>query len=74
MPVVESSQTLSFLYNTSVSGGSQRLSFIVSSAIRFLFLDLICFVVENVLLHTYVFPNIECIFRAKSFSLGNILC
>jgi len=31
------------------------------------------FIVENVLSHTYVFPNIECIFRAKSFSLGNYL-
>jgi len=31
----------------------------VSSAIRFLFLDLTCFIVENVLSHTYVFPNIH---------------
>ena len=41
-------------------------------AIRFLFLDLISFIAENVLSHIYVFPNIECIFSAKSFSLGNL--
>jgi len=28
-------------------------------------------IVKDVLSHTYVFPNIECIFSAKSFSLGN---
>jgi len=37
--------------------------------------DLTCFIVENVrslLLHMYVFPNLERIFSAKSFSLGNL--
>jgi len=51
---------------------SQRLSSSVSSASRFLFSDLTCFIVENALSHTHVFPNIECIFSAKSFSLGNL--
>jgi len=37
-----------------------------------MFLDLTCFVVENALSHKYdVFPNIRCIFSAKSFCLGN---
>jgi len=30
-----------------------------SSAIRFLFSDLTCFIVENVLSHKYVLPNIN---------------
>jgi len=51
---------------------SRRLSSIVLSAIQFLFLDLTCFIVENVLSHTYVFPNIKCIFSAKSFTLENL--
>jgi len=51
---------------------SQRLSFSVLPAIGFLFLDSTCFIVENVLSHTYVLPNIECIFSAKSFSLRNL--
>jgi len=34
---------------------------------------LTCFIVENVRsLHVYVFPNLERIFSAKSFSLGNL--
>jgi len=37
-----------------------------------LFLDLIWFIVENVLSCTYVLRNIECIFSAKFFSLGNL--
>jgi len=49
---------------------SRRLSSSVSSAIRFPFLDLTYFIVETGLSHTHVFPNIECIFCAKSFSLG----
>jgi len=49
---------------------SGKLSSSVLSAILFLFLDLTCFIIENVLSHTYVFLNIECIFSAKSFSLG----
>jgi len=31
-----------------------------------------CFIVENVLSHTYVLPNVECIVNAKSFSLANL--
>jgi len=38
------------------------------------FFDLNCFIVENVLSHTYVFPNVQCIFSVKSFSLGNLSC
>jgi len=49
-----------------------RRSSSVSSAIRFVFLDLTCFMVENVLSHTYVHPNIDFIFRAKSFCLRNL--
>ena len=41
-------------------------------AIRLLSLDLTSCIVENVLSHTYVLPNIECMFSAKSFSLGNL--
>ena len=44
----------------------------VKFSIRFPFLDLTCYIVENVLSHTYVLPNIECVFSAKSFSLGNL--
>jgi len=51
---------------------SRRLWSGFSSAIRFLFLDLTCFMVENVLSRTYVLPNVERIFSAKSFSLGNL--
>jgi len=54
--------------NTSVSGASRKLSSSVLSAIRFLFLDLTCFIEENILEHKYVYPNI---FSAKFFSLGN---
>ena len=51
---------------------SRRQLFSVWFGIRFLFLDLTSFIVENVLSHTYVLPNIECIFSAKSFSMGNL--
>jgi len=51
---------------------SLSLSFSVSSAIRFVFLDLTCFIVENVLSQTCVHPNIDCIFKAKSFWLRNL--
>jgi len=72
MLVGEAFVTPSFLYQYhSVSAASRRLSFSVSSAIRFLFLDLTCFIVENMLSHTYVLRNIQCIFIAKSFSLRN---
>jgi len=37
-----------------------------------LFLDLTCFMAENALSDTYVFPSSECIFSAKSFSLRNV--
>jgi len=45
--------------NTHVDVASQRLSSSVSSAIQILFLDVTCFIVENVLSHTYVLPKIE---------------
>jgi len=38
---------------------SRRLSSRVLSAIRFLFSDVTNFMVENVLSHTYVLPNLE---------------
>jgi len=60
--------------NTSVSGSKWRISSGVSSAIRLLFLVLSCFIVENVLLHTYVFQNIECNFSAKYFRMRNLSC
>ena len=41
-------------------------------AIRFLFIDLTSYIVENVLSHTYVLQNIEWIFSVKFFSLGNL--
>jgi len=45
------------------------------SAIRFMFLDLTCFVHSrkySLLSHMYVLLNAECIFLAKSFRLGNL--
>jgi len=53
MPVIEASLTLWSFISTSVGEGSQRLSSSVSTAIRFLFLYLNCFIVENVLSQTY---------------------
>jgi len=50
----------------------RRLSPSVLCTIRFLFLDLVRFMVENVLSHTYVLSNVECIFSAKFFSLENL--
>jgi len=45
----------------------------VSYSIYALKLNLSCFiVVENVLSHMYVLPNVERIFSAKSFSFGNL--
>ena len=45
----------------------------VSSAIRFLFSDVTCFIAEMYShTHTYVFPNIECIFSGEKFGLGNL--
>ena len=41
-------------------------------AIRFLFLDFTSFIVENITSHKYLVSNIECIFSAKSFNLGNL--
>ena len=58
--------------STSASSANRKLSSSILSAIRFLFLDLTCFIVEKVLSHKYVIPNIECIFSAKSFILGNL--
>jgi len=51
---------------------SLRLSSSVLSAIRFVFLDVTCFIAENVFSHTYLLPDIESIFRVKSFSLRNL--
>ena len=52
---------------------SQRQSYNISSAVRFLLSDKTCFIIiENVLSHMYAFPHTECIFSAKSFSLGNL--
>jgi len=56
----------------SISSKSETIAQCLLSAIRFLFLNLTCFMAENVLSHTYVLPNIECIFSAKSFPLGNL--
>jgi len=36
------------------------------SAIQFQFLDVTCFIEENVLSHMYVLPHIQCIYIAKS--------
>jgi len=52
---------------------NRRLWPSILSTIRFLlFSDVTCFMVVDVLSHTYVLPNIECNFSAKSFSLGNL--
>jgi len=58
-----------FIVNTSVSGASYRLSSSVSSAIGFLFW---LASLQKMYSHTHVFTKIECIFSAKSFSLGNL--
>ena len=58
---------------TSTSG----LSSIVSSAIRFLFIDLTCFIVQyrkcRLLSRTYVLPKIECIFLREIIQLGKYI-
>ena len=71
MPVIEASIKLYFI-NTSVSGSEPEtiVQCLVCHSISFS--DLTCFMVENVLLHTHLLPNIEYIFCAKSFSLGNL--
>jgi len=56
MPVVDAYLTISFL------------QCVEGSTIVLLFLDLTCLLVENVLSHTYAFPNVERIFSAKPFS------
>jgi len=48
---------------------SRRLSSSVPPAIRILFLDLTCFIVENVFSRVCISKHI---FIAKSFSLGNL--
>jgi len=53
---------------------SRRLLSGVSSAIRFLFLDLTCLLVENVLLHTYALPNAERIFMRNLSVWETYLC
>jgi len=72
MPVVEASLTRPPIINTNVSGNKTETIIHVSSAVRFLFLDLTW---PIVLTHVcmLVFPNIECIFSAKSFSFENLL-
>jgi len=67
------------LLQISISGvpvvvASSTLSSSVLSAIWFLFLDLTCLIIENVLSHRYVFPNIKCILSAKSFVWKIYLC
>jgi len=65
-PVEASMTSSSFINNRPIPVlASQRLSSSVSCAIRFLFLDLTCFILETVLLHT-CFPNIHCMYSAKS--------
>jgi len=83
MPVA--SMTLSFLLkllwhyrscnnNNMLVVESRSLWSSASSVIRFLFVDLTCFVAENVFSHTYVLPNAERIVSAKFFSLETYLC
>jgi len=74
MPVVEVSLTLSFLFQyKSVSGSmSETITqcFVCHSISAFRFG---LFSRRKCTSHTYfVFPNIACNFRAKSFSLGNL--
>jgi len=69
LPVIEASLTFAIPV---LVAASRRLSSSVSSAIRFLFSNLTCFIVENILSHTYVFTHIEWIFSVKSFSLENL--
>ena len=56
LPVIEASLTFAIPV---LVAASRRLSSSVSSAIRFLFSNLTCFIVENILSHTYVFTHIE---------------
>ena len=62
----------SFIDAKMLAVADRKPSSSVSCALWFLFLDLACFMVENALSHTFVRPNIACIFSVKSFSLGNI--
>jgi len=58
MPVVEAVWYYCSFNSTNILVVASRgLWYGVSSAIRFLFLDITCFMVENVLLHTYVLPK-----------------
>ena len=69
--VTEVSLTLSFLYQCQYVS-CWKSETIVQCFVWFLFLYLICFLVEGVLSHMYALPNRECIFSEKSFSLGNL--
>jgi len=48
----------------------RSLSSIVSCALRFMLLNLACCMVENVLSHTHVLPNIEFMLSGKIFQFG----
>jgi len=51
---------------------SRRIWSGVSLSIRFHFVYLTCFTAENVLSYMHELPNVERIFSAKSFGLGNL--
>jgi len=62
MPVVEASfDTIVPLSIQVLVVASRRLSSSVSTALPFMFLDMTCFIIENVLSCTHVLPNLECI-------------
>jgi len=71
MPVLEVSDTIIPLSIPELLVESRRLSSSVSSAIPFLFLDLTWSIVENILSHTYVFPNID--IQCEIFQLWNCI-
>lgn len=54
-----------------VQSGSLRLDSSEAFPIRFLVLDLISFIAEKVLSHTYVLPNRDNISKENLWSLGN---
>jgi len=73
MPVVEASliNYRSFI-NASVCGASRKLSSCVWFAVRFLFLDLTCFIVENVLTHVCVSIH-RAHFQCETFQFGECI-
>jgi len=77
MPVAEASLTLFSYIIANVSGiASRRLSSSVSSAIRYMFSELTCFIVENIAYthprHTYVLPNFQTS-TAENFQYGKCI-